>query len=42
MKELYQEAEMELVEFPTSDIITTSAAPTDTNPSFSTQGDEWL
>lgn len=42
MKELYQEAEMELVEFPTSDIITTSAGATDTIPTFSTQGDEWL
>ncbi len=42
MKELYQEAEMELVEFPTSDIITTSAYVHNTIPTFDHQGEEWL
>ncbi len=42
MKELYQEAEMELVEFPTSDIITTSAGAPYIEHTYSTQGEEWL
>ena len=42
MKELYQEPEMELVEFPTYDIITTSAGAPYIDHTHSTDGDEWL